>query len=96
MTRGLSPEHHGQLNIPQEVYPGGKEAKNVLIKKLRTQYTDDPKAQQQIDVYTGNQEYMTKIRQYVEAHKQDDKEAITELEAWFKENYPDIRYSNIE
>lgn len=39
---------------------------------------------------------MTKIRQYVEAHKQDDKEAITELEAWFKENYPDIRYSNIE
>jgi len=49
--KGLLPQHHGDLNRPSEVYPGGIEGKNARIADLRKQYSDDPVALQQIDVY---------------------------------------------
>lgn len=93
MTKeGLSPKHHGELNIPIEVYPGGENARAIRIAELRTQYSKNPVALQQIDVYAKDTEYDSMISRYVEVTKNNNEKEIKKLEAWFAENYPDIRY----
>ena len=88
--KGLSGQHHGDLNRPEIVYPGGEEARTTKIAQLRQEYADDSKAQQQIDVYQGNNEYSRHMSQYVEAMKSGNLTKQNELEEWFHTNYPDI------
>ena len=79
---GLKPEHHGELNklnVPSSRFD-----------TLRGEYANDPKAQQQIDVYDPSTMYHEKLKEYVQAIKENDKERMVELEDWFDEHYPDI------
>ena len=87
---GLKPTHHGDLNRPSVVYPGGKEARDRRIATLRAEYAGDKVAQQQIDVYDGDTEYHNKLREFVTALKTGNSAKEAELYAWFKEHYPDI------
>lgn len=88
--KGLIPQHHGDLNRPSIVYPGGKEARDARIAQLRQEYTDNSVAQQQIDVYADDTEYHAKLREFTEALKSGNTAKEAELDAWFKEHYPDI------
>ena len=89
---GLIPEHHGDLNRPSLVYPGGKEAKDVRLAELRAQHANDPRALQQIDVYEGNTdiEYFVKLEELKEAFKSRDTVREAQLRAWFDKYYSDI------
>ena len=72
LMAGLKPTHHGDLNRPSLIYPGGAEARNARIAELRAEYSTDKVAQQQIDVYADDTEYHTKLHEYVEAMKTGD------------------------
>ena len=87
---GLKPEEHGDLNRPSIVYPGGKDARKQKMAELRAAYADDPVALQQIDVYDGDTVYHDKLREFRDALMSGNLTKKAELEAWFKENYPDI------
>ena len=87
---GLRPEHHGDLNRPEIVYPGGEDARKARITELRQEYAGDTRALQQIDVYEGDNEYSRHMRQYVEAMKSGNLQKQQELEEWFHTNYPDL------
>lgn len=87
---GLKPEHHGNLNTPGSIYPGGKESRYEEIEQLRAEYADDPVALQQIDVYDGRTKYHDKIAELRDALKAGDTQKEAELEVWFNNNYPDI------
>jgi hypothetical protein len=88
--KGLIPQHHGDLNRPSLTYPGGKEARDVRIAQLRQEYAGNSVAQQQIDVYADDTEYHTKLDEFKNALMSGDIAKEAELEAWFKEHYPDI------
>lgn len=88
---GLKPQHHGELNVPGQVFKGGKEAKAKKITELRQEYANDPVALQQIDVYEGDNEYSHHLQLFVKALKSGDAAKEAELDAWFKEHYPDIK-----
>ncbi len=87
---GLKPEHHGDLNRPEIVYPGGEEARTARIAQLRQEYAGDSRAQQQMDVYEGGNEYSKHLSEYVEAMKSGNLARQKELEDWFHTNYPDL------
>jgi len=87
---GLIPEHHGDLNRPSVVYPGGSEAREARLAELRAQYAGNPRALQQIDVYDGSTEYHVKLREFTEALKSRDTAREAQLQAWFDEHYPDL------
>jgi hypothetical protein len=88
--KGLKPEHHGDLNRPSEVYPGGQEARAERIGQLRKEYEGDTRAQQQIDIYEPGNEYHRRVYEYREALMNGNLAKQKELEAWFNQNYPDI------
>ncbi len=88
---GLSPEHHGDLNRPESTYPGGKAAKDAKIKELRELYAHDPIALQYLDGYDAQSEYHVKMKEYIETFKSEDTAKRQELQAWFREHYPDIK-----
>lgn len=91
MSRGLSPQEHGDLNRADEVYPGGNAAKSARIAELRITHARDPKALQQIDVYEGgSNSYMIAFMLYRAAVRLGDNESMQMLEEWFRINYPDI------
>lgn len=77
---GLSPEHHGELN-KLNVVPERYDA-------LRAQYSSDPRALQQIDVYDPATEYHDKMSLFVQALKSGDTATEAELQAWFDTFYP--------
>lgn len=87
---GLKPAHHGDLNRPSMTYPGGKEARDQRIAALRAEYSGDRVAQQQIDVYADDTEYHVKLDEFKKALMSGNTAKEAELEAWFKEYYPDI------
>ncbi|MEK7194434.1 MAG: hypothetical protein AAB660_01985 [Patescibacteria group bacterium] len=87
---GLKPTHHGDLNRPHMTYPGGKEARDKRIADLRSEYSEDKVAQQQIDVYADDTEYHVKLGKFKRALMSGNTAKEAELEAWFKEYYPDI------
>lgn len=87
---GITREEHGDLNIPSEVYPGGREAKVRRMEQLRRQYRDDPIALQQIDRYDINSPYGRMLKKYREALHSGDEQKQAELDAWFQKNYPDV------
>lgn len=91
--KGLSPEHHGEMNHPLST--GFWKEKGITledrVKELREEYAGDDVARQQLDVYEGgNNEYHTQLKKYVEAFKSGNLEQQNKLEQWFKTNYPDI------
>ena len=89
--KGLLPQHHGELNKPSEVFPGGVERKSARVADLRKKYSADPVALQQIDVYDPvPNEYHRHMKLFIEALKSGDTARENELNAWFKEHYPDI------
>jgi len=88
--KGLSGQHHGELNRPEMVFPGGEEGKSARIAQLRQEYAGDTRALQQIDVYEGNNEYSRHLSAYVEAMKNGNSTRQKELEEWFHLNYPDL------
>lgn len=91
--KNLSPEEHGDLNIPAIVYPGGPEARDQRIAELRKKYIGNQFAQYQLDRYDGpNTEYKQKLYKYREALKKNDLKGQEEYEIWFKEKYPDIEF----
>jgi hypothetical protein len=61
-----------------------------LYGEMREWYKDDPVALQQIDVYDPSTEYHDKFREYRDALLSGDEDKQKELEAWFKEHYPDV------
>lgn len=89
--KGLSGEHHGDLNRPGYVYPGGDEARNERIDELRQLYNDDNVALQQIDVYDGRTEYHAKLHEYRDALMSGNVGEQARLDEWFNKNYPDIK-----
>ena len=78
---GLSQQHHGELNSLPE---------SSRYDELRREYSDDPIALQQIDVYDGSTEYHGKFIDFVNAVKSGDSRAEESLGGWFIEHYPDI------
>jgi hypothetical protein len=90
MAKGLSPEHHQQLNNPEIVFPGGTQAKIALINQLRDQYREDEVAIQQIDVYDVRSEYHIHFRLLRQALLNNNQEVIEAEYAWLAEHYPDI------
>jgi hypothetical protein len=88
LEMGLRPTDHGDLNRPLEVYPGGKEAKEQRMAELRQEYTHDPEALEQIDIYDHNSQYIVKLREYRDALKFGDTQKEAALEAWFQTKYP--------
>ncbi len=85
---GLSPKDHGFLNglnlLPIE------ERRKIYAEK-RSLYAGDKVALQQIDVYDGDTLYHTQLRKFTDALKSGDTKTEAELQAWFDENYPDIK-----
>lgn len=70
---------------------GGPQEEYVAkIGQYRTAYEGNPIALQQLDVFDPNSEYKARIREYNTALKSGDAKTQVELEAWFKEHYPDI------
>jgi hypothetical protein len=88
---GLSPQDHGDLNRPSNVYPGGQEARDARLAELRDHYAGDPRARQQIDVYDSSTVYHDKLRKFTEALKSGDTARVAQLQAWFDEHYPDLK-----
>ena len=82
---GLTREHHGELNIPREIFNGGKEAKIKRIAKLRREYAGDSLALEQIDVYDVDSEYGKHLIQYKQSMINGDINKINELEKWFEQ-----------
>ena len=78
----LKPEHHKELNLPNVA--------SDRFEELRGEYANNPKAQQQIDVYDPTTEWHDKWAEYIQAAKEDNEEKMVELEEWFNEHYPDI------
>lgn len=87
---GLKPQEHGDLNLPSVVYPGGEDARERRMAELRAAYADDPVALQQIDVYDGSTEYHVKLEEFKKALMSGNTAKEAELDAWFKEHYPNI------
>ena len=88
--KGLSGQHHGELNRPVEVFEGGADAKAQRIALLREEYADDSKALQQIDVYEGSNEYSEKLTAFVGTLKSGNTGLQRRLTKWFRTHYPDI------
>lgn len=88
VARGLSPEHHGELNRM------GISAARYY--ELRREYEGNLVAQQQIDVYDPATEYHKRMEEYIEAVKSSDEKTIEELESWFGEHYPDIHLQVVQ
>jgi len=85
---GLKPKDHGFLNglinVPIE-------EKRKIYAQKRTEYADDPVAQQQIDVYDGDTEYHDKLSEFIQALHSGNSAKESELSAWFRKHYPDIK-----
>ncbi len=91
--KGLSPEHHEEVNHPSytDFWKERGISAQDRIKQLKEEYLGDNIAQQQLDIYDEDEnEYHTQYRKYVKAFKNGDLEQQKELEQWFKTNYPDI------
>ena len=83
--KGLTPKQHGELNVPREVFDGGKEAKIKRITELRQVYAGNPLAQKEIDIYDVDSEYNIHIVEYRESITDGNKNKQKELEKWFEQ-----------
>lgn len=91
--KGLSSEHHGELNVTSELFPGGIEAKWKRIDDLRKEYSANPAALQEIDIYDcRKREYRDKLKMLMNAVKVGDTNKEEELMSWFQEHYGDTVY----
>ncbi len=84
---GLKPKDHGFLN---GLHLRSKDEQRKIFAQKRSEYAGDPVAQQQIDVYDGDTEYHVKMREFSDALKSGNSQKEAELDAWFKEHYPNI------
>ena len=77
---GLSAEDHRRLNS------WGWQRKSTAkdYERIRQEYVGDERAQRQIDVYGGSEEYHQKLREYRDALRTDDDSTASRLEAWFR------------
>ena len=82
---GLSPEHQTELNgfgtVPDEV-------RRERYAALRQEYSDNALALEQIDVFDSTSPYGVARREYRIAILNGDNLRQTELDLWFKDNYP--------
>lgn len=88
---GLKPQENADLCLPNQLYPGGKDAREQRIAGLRVAYADDPVALQQIDTYDVSSEYYVMFNELKKAYRSRNETKIAELEAWFLEHFPDIK-----
>jgi len=86
---GLRPKDHGFLNGIHCKF--SREEQREILTNKRAEYSDDPVALQQIDVYDGDTEYHDKMREFRDALISGNSTREKELDAWFKEHYPDIK-----
>jgi len=77
---GLSGTDHGRLNS----WDWQRNATPENYRQIRGQYQGDAKAQRQIDIYGGSQEYRTKMASYRSALMSGNDQRAAKLERWFK------------
>jgi len=86
-SNGLSSTDHGRLNS----YNWQQDATPENYRQIRQQYRGDARAQRQIDIYGGSQEYRAKMASYRSALKSGNEQRAAKLERWFKRNgYNDV------
>ncbi len=89
-VRGLSPQHHKELNGGDFRRDHEEEQQIARLAELRSQYANDPVALQQIDVYDYRTEYHVKFAELRNALISNDTKAEAELSHWFEVHYPDL------
>ena len=87
---GLTPEEHGRLNQPAEVFPGGQEARDVYMAELKKLYEGDSEAQQRIEYYDPSSEHHKIYQRFREAILSGDEKLAEELMLLARELYPDL------
>jgi hypothetical protein len=83
---GLNLADWAELNKGGSNSPGEKEARVSRVAVLREQYSNDPRAQRQIDVFDPNSEYAQIFHQYRDALVHGDQVKIVEFEKWLVDN----------
>ena len=58
--------------------------------EMRQKYANDTLALQRVDVFDSESPYWPKYEEYRAALLSKNTERITEIEAWFRENYPNL------
>lgn len=61
---GLTPEEHGELNLPGRLWQGGIEEKYKRIDALRAAHEGDGLATVALDAYDNRSEFYVRMREY--------------------------------
>jgi len=84
---GLSSADHGRLNS----WNWQQNATSGDYRNVRRQYRGNHRAQRQIDIYGGSQEYRVKMASYRSALKSGNEQRAAKLERWFdRHGYSDV------
>lgn len=90
--RGLSPDHHEEINHPRQ--EDFWEVKGITreerIMQLRQEYIDNEVAQQQLDVYSLEENYTKRLDEYIRALKSGNQELCDHLLNNLRRDYPGL------